>query len=89
MTTSSGTVTSQQVNTTSSNAQTTQSKDINKDAMSQVPISGFPDETCPSYLVKESNGNRFALHDGKKYSISSSIATWIEANCSDTQTLNY
>ena len=86
MTTSSG----QQVNTTSSNAQTTQSKDINKDAMSQVPISGYPDNTCPAILVVESqNNNYFAIDEGKKYSIQKTIADWIKANCPDVETLNY
>lgn len=89
MTTSTGTITSQ-VNSTSSNAQTTQSKDINRDAMSQVPISGFPANTCPAILVIESQSNNyFAIDDGKKYSIKKSESDWIKANCPEVETLNY
>lgn len=69
---------------------TTQSKDINKEAMSQVPISGFPENTCPAILVIEAQSNNyFAINEGKKYGIKKTDADWIKANCSDVETLNY
>jgi hypothetical protein len=86
-TSSSATPTSQQ----SSNSGTTSQSQGNSlnDALAKVPISGYPENTCPEAYVKESNGNRFALADGNKYSLSSSAATWIEGNCPETETLNY
>jgi len=58
-------------------------------ALSAIPESGFPANKCPQALIEGSSGQRFALDNNRKYSISADIKIWIKANCADTQILNF